>query len=273
MSENMRIVSLVPSHTEILFGMGLGDLVVGVTHHCDHPPEAAERERVGPFSKPDLEKIVALRPDLVVAGGRIHDAYASELKGRGIAVYSFEPAKVSDLLDGMEELAELAGRHEGKGAVAALRERLERISRLVEGCRPLRTAFVMGEATLAIPGPENCQYDALRICGAEPMPSREGAAFELVSWEDVAEFNPEVLIVCGYRIGEPVRKRCFGCSVVSRPCAREVGAVMAKPPLLRVDAVIKRQVYPVPCHFFCRPGPRLFDGMEWLAATVRELQG
>lgn len=271
MSKNMRIVSLVPSHTEILFSLGLGDLVIGVTQHCDHPPEAAEKERVGSFSKPDLEKIAALKPDLVVSGGRIHEAHASKLRERGIAVFSFEPTKVSELLDGMEKLAELAGRPEGKSAVVLLRERLERISKLAAGCRKPRVAFVMGEAELAVPGPANCQYDALKICGAEPMPSREDSAFELVSWEDVAGFNPEILLVCGYKIGEPVRKRCFGCSVRSRPCAREVGAVMANPALLRVDAVRKKRVYPVPCHFFCRPGPRLFDGMEWLAGVIREM--
>ncbi len=269
----MRIVSLVPSHTEILFGLGLGDLVVGVTHHCDHPPEAAERERVGAFGKPDLEKIAALEPDLVVAGGRIHESVAAELRGRGINVFSFEPARVSELLDGMEYLAELAGRPEGKDTVALLRERVEGISGLVAGCRRLKVAFVMGEGVLAVPGRANCQYDALLVCGAEPMPSREDASFELVSWEDVAGFGPEVLLVCGYRLGEPVRQRCFGCSSRNRPCAREVGAVMANPVLLKTEAVRRKRVYPVPCHFFCRPGPRLFEGMEWLAALVRDLSG
>lgn len=269
----MRIISLVPSHTEILFSLGLGDLVVGVTQHCDYPPVVTEKERVGYFGKPDLEKIVALKPDLVITGGRIHEGCASELRGLGIAVYPFEPTGVEALLHGMEELLELTGRRDGSAVVSGLRERLERISGLVRGCRHPRAALVMGEISLAVPGPANCQYDAMRIAGTEPMPGEEDLPFRRVTWNDVTGFNPEILLVCGYARGGVMKKRCPGCAVKNRPCAREVGAVIANPALAEVDAVKKGHVYPVSCHFFCRPGPRLFDGMEWLASLVSRLDG
>ena len=67
----MRIISLVPSHTEILFALGFGDQLVGVTAHCDYPPEVDKIQRVGFFGKPNIEKILSLQPDLVLLDSRL----------------------------------------------------------------------------------------------------------------------------------------------------------------------------------------------------------
>ena len=118
----MRIISLVPSHTEILFALGLGEQVVGVTVHCDYLPETENVERVGAFGDPDLKKIISLRPDLVLLDGRLQGGSMKELKRAGIRVFDFFPLTLDELIDGMEGLSMAA--EGGKHA----RQAIERIS-------------------------------------------------------------------------------------------------------------------------------------------------
>lgn len=125
----VTIVSLAPSHTEILFALGLGDQVAGITAHCDYPPEAAGKSRVGLFARPDLAKIISLRPDLVVAGGNITGSQGEELWKAGIQVMDFLPRTVVELFAGMEKIAEIAGvGAAGRDLAASFRERTGRVA-------------------------------------------------------------------------------------------------------------------------------------------------
>ena len=102
-----RIVSLAPSNTEILFALGLGDKVVGVTDWCDYPPEALEKEKVGGYDTPDIEKIVALNPDLIlVAYGTTMDVINS-LVGLGLTVFGIKTTDLDDLLDDIRRIGEI----------------------------------------------------------------------------------------------------------------------------------------------------------------------
>jgi iron complex transport system substrate-binding protein len=267
----MRIISLVPSHTETLFYLDLGEQVVGVTEHCDFPPEAEQKERVGDFGKPDLVKIAALRPDLVVAGGSVHRAPVEELRQNGIEVFDFQPDSVNSLLDGMEALLRIAPSTSGAARVDALRERKQRLEEHGrENARRLRLAFLVGESAMYVPGPANWQYDAFSLCGTAPLPAVGDALFIRVDWADIQAFDPEVILACGRSGQEQPRRRCPGCTVENRPCVRDIALIRENPALGSVAAVQSDGVYPVACHRFCRPGPRLFDGMEWLTALIRD---
>lgn len=268
----MRIISLVPSHTEIIFDLGLGSSLVGVTEHCDYPLEVAGIEKVGFFGKPDVEKIISLKPDLVLTGGRLHRHAVRRLTEAGICAFEFEPATVEELLQGMARILQMTGGTDQRGSVDILRKRLNMIRNMPFSGKGIRTAFVMGEETLAIPGPANCQFDALKICGCEPMPVKGAVSFEMVTWEKVADFDPEIILACGRSPGEPHKKRCPGCHINNRPCARDVGSIRNLMSLVNVAALRNGHIYTVPCHFFCRPGRRLFNGMEWLAKIVRDMQ-
>jgi len=94
-----RIISLAPSNTEILFALGLGHRVVGVTNNCDYPPEAQEKEKIGWYTIPDIEKIVALQPDLILAVGGIPMDVITTLEGLGFTVFGIEATDLADLLD------------------------------------------------------------------------------------------------------------------------------------------------------------------------------
>src|SRR3990172_7279396 len=109
-----RIISLSPTSTEILFALGLGDKVVGVTRYCDYPEEAKEKEIVGGFADPDPEKIMALKPDLILTFGTLQKSLVSKLEERGQTVFWFYPHTFADILESFERIGEITG----KSAVA-----------------------------------------------------------------------------------------------------------------------------------------------------------
>lgn len=263
----MRVVSLVPSHTEVLFALGLAEQIVGVTAHCDYPPQVKQKERVGNFAEPRLERIISMKPDLVVAGGKIHLGIVEELRRMGITVYAFEARSVEELLDHMCELSRITGSAGGQSLIDELKRRLDVIRQKRTGCYSPRTIFIMGSDVIVVPGPGVCQYDALQIAGAEQMPIGKDVSYAFVSWADIVKFDPEIILACGRPESGPPKRRCPGCTSRNRPCARSVESIKNRPELAVVSAVKSDRVSSVPCHFFCRIGPRLWEGMEWFLKT------
>ncbi|OAT79549.1 ABC transporter substrate-binding protein [Desulfotomaculum copahuensis] len=265
----MRIVSLVPAHTEILFTLGLGEQVVGVTGHCDFPPAVADKPRVGHFARPEPTEIIALKPDLVLAGGPVHRQVTAELREAGVNVFEFSPSTVEQLLDGMKEIAGLAGTEStGRQVVAALRARVDAVKAKTSGKDRPAVLFLMGGDPLTTPGPGSCQYDALYTAGAGMMTVAAGEPFAFIDWEDVVNYDPEIILACGHTPGQPRRKRCPGCKLEKPPCHRNVEELYDYPQLASVRAVKAHHVYPMPCHYVCRPGPRMVEGMEKLSELI-----
>ena len=147
-----RIVSLAPSLTETLLFLGLGERVVGVTEQCDFPPEAREREKIGSFIEPDLGKILRLKPDLILALGRIHERFIEEASGRDLPLLSLPSTKsVEDIFCLMEEIANIAQEGKGKALISLLRERLKLVKERVKPFPPPRVFRLMIEDPIVAP--------------------------------------------------------------------------------------------------------------------------
>jgi len=147
-----RIISLVPNVTEILFAIGAGPQVVGVSSYDDFPPETKALPRVGALLDPDTERIFALRPDLVIVYGS-----QTELEGQfaraGIRVYAYRHAGIGNVLQTMRDVARLAGRTaDGDRAVGDLQAQLDTIRARVRGRPRPRTMLVIGRDMGALRG-------------------------------------------------------------------------------------------------------------------------
>jgi iron complex transport system substrate-binding protein len=112
------------------------------------------------------------------------------------------------------------------------------------------------------------QYGAISSLGLELYPVESHISYLPLSWGDVANFDPEILLVCGRVPGRDKQKRCPGCSVKNRPCARDVEDIYQIPDIAGMKAVQEKRVFTIPCSFFCRPGPRILEGMEWLVGIL-----
>lgn len=290
----MRIASLLPSATEILFAVGAGDDVVGVTHECDYPPGAEDRPHLtasaidhegrtcaavdrhirtaihaGSSIYRLHESLLAqLAPDLIVTQElcevcavsytQVKEA-ARRLPG-DIPVLSLEPSSLEDIFLTIETVGDAVGKEERARALAdSLRRRVAAVEALP--APELRRRMVCIEWTDPLMAGGHWVPEMVRLAGATDPLGREGAASEYVSWEALIEADPEILVLmpCGYGLdgtlaaaGDVLDHPGFG----SLACARS----------RRVVAVDGSS-------YFNRPGPRIVDGLEMLAAIARSRPG
>ena len=279
----MRIVSLLPSTTEILFAIGAGDDVVGVTFECDHPPEARTRTIVSTSAMPEglapaeIDAFVAgamargedlyhlsedalagLDADLVVTQDLcavcavdvsvVDDALAH--LGCTAEVLTIDPHTVDEVLASILELGRATGRlAEATALVESQRSRLDAVRDRVAG-RP-RPRVMLLEWTDPPFAPGHWVPEMIEAAGGEPLLGATGAKSERVTWEAIHAARPEVVIAapCGYdRAGSQVLADALVAS----------GRLPSGVPVHAVDANAS----------WARPGTRLVDGVEELAALL-----
>jgi len=166
-----RIVSLAPNLTEIVFALGEGDRLAGDTDFCDYPAEAAQKPRVGGPINPNLEQVVSLAPDLVLATKAINRRETVEALARiGLPVFVTDPHSVEDMIASVEHIGKVL--HAEKTAaplVEDLRERLSNLDRRIAGAAPRRVLFVVWTDPLISIGRGTFIADALRRAGARSV--------------------------------------------------------------------------------------------------------
>ena len=279
----MRIVSLLPSATEILFALGVGDDVVGVTFECDWPPEARDRRVVSTTELPDgltpgeidteVRRRVAageqlyrldegaladLAPDLIVTQDLCEvcaidvddvDAALAHL-GCSADVLTLDPSRLDDVVASVVTVGERVGAgHRAVEVVASLTARLDTLAEAVAGRRRPRVAVL--EWTDPPFSSGHWVPDLVTVAGAEPVLGLAGDLSTAISWPEVAAAEPEIVVVapCGYRLDDAV---ALAQGVVDAGVLPDGAAVWAAD----ADAA------------FVRPGPRLVDGAEALGAIA-----
>jgi len=249
-----RIVSLAPNLTETLFALNLGDRVVGVTDYCDYPPEAATREHVGGTDSPNLEKIVQLQPDLVLAtrsgGNRL--ATVQSLDTLAIPVFTTDPHSVDDVVASVQRIGEIAGAPEQGRAVAdGLRRRLSAVAERTAGASAVPVLLVVWPDPLITVGRNTFIADALRRAGAENV-IQTAQDWPHASLEEVARRQPRYLIFA---------------SDHSEASNRQIAELSRRTGWRNLDAVRGARMV-VLSESIARPAPRLVDQIEQLARML-----
>jgi ABC-type Fe3+-hydroxamate transport system substrate-binding protein len=245
-----RIVSLAPNVTEMLFAVGAGPRVVGVTQFCDFPEAAKEKPKIGNFSNPDLEAVAAARPDLVVAAhGNSLDGIAA-LRRLGLSVFVTHPRTTTGVIRNMETLGRLAGQERPARRVAAeLRGRLARLERRLAGRSRRRALIVIWPDPLTVVGGLSYLNDAIRCAGGVNGAEAIREAYPKVDPERLITLAPEALIYPG---ADTARL----ASLARRPGVAETPAGRAK------------RVHAVTADWLLRAGPRLVAGIEEMARRL-----
>jgi iron complex transport system substrate-binding protein len=276
----MRIVSLVPSATEILFALGLGEQVTAVTHECDHPADAQNlpkvtRDVIGPGLAPaqidaavreltqqgrsiyelDEGALQRLRPDLIVTQALCSVCAVSVDDVRAVArrmdpvpeIVSLDPHTLGEVLGDVRTLAQATdAKDAGVDLAGAAAARIDRVKLAVRGARPVPVAFLEWLDPVFVGGhwvPQLIEY-----AGGIDLLGLPGEPSEQRSWEEVAAARPEVVVVspCGY----DVERAWLEVEAFREPLAA-----------LGADRIVVGD-------WFSRPGPRLIDGLEWLAREL-----
>jgi iron complex transport system substrate-binding protein len=279
----MRIVSLVPSATELLFALGLGGDVVAVTHECDWPPEARDlpkvtRDVIGPGLEPgevdravrtlteegrsiyelDTEAMHALAPDLIVTQAVCAVCAVAYDDVRALAdtmeprpeVISLDPATLGEVLGDVRTLAQATDRKDdGVALVNDAAERIDRVRLAVRAAERPRVAALEWLDPVYVAGHWTPQL--IDYAGGEDVLGLPGEPSEVRSWEEVRAARPDVVVImpCGYD-AERALEEAYSFE--------EELVALGSPRVVAVDASA----------YFSRPGPRLVDGLELLAHVL-----
>ena len=247
-----RIISLVPSVTEILFAIGAQDRLVGVTDFCDYPAEARRKPHVGGMLAPSLEGMVSLKPELVVVtnAGNRQETF-DQLERLRIPVYVVNPVTVADVLDLMGRLGRLTDRAEAADrAAAALRERVRAVSTRVESRRRPRVLYVLWPDPLIVPGRGSLVSELIALAGGESVTADGGEGYPRYSLEAALAHNPEIIVLASH-------------GSERTPLSRDKWER-----LQQVPAIAAGRLYTIDGNLTHRYGPRIVDGLERLARLI-----
>lgn len=251
-----RFVSLAPSNTEILFALALGDKVVGVTDFCDYPEEAKAIEKVGGI-EPNLEKIVALNPDLVLAigGSPAQVEKATEMEKLGLTVLVLEPGDIEGIMANVDLVGQAAGAEkEASELVAELRKRFDDITARVKGAESRPKVFFELDATDPskpyTPGPGSFIDALITLAGGSNIGAGAKMQWAQLSTEEIIAQDAEVIVLgdANYGVTAEMVKERPGWSVIT--------------------AVKNAAIYPIDDVLVSRPGPRIIDGLEALTRII-----
>jgi iron complex transport system substrate-binding protein len=286
----VKIVSLLPSATEIVYALGLGDALEGVTYECDYPSEATTKPVISdtalpqdrPLSSREIDEAVRdrmdrkepiyvlnkelikrIQPDLILAqdlcrvcavpSGQVEDALR-EL-GTDSEVVSLDPRNVSEILDGIIAVGRATGAEErAQDLVASLRRRIEGLKTQAVRLPTIRTFCLEWMDPPFVGG--HWVPEMVTSVGGENLLNEKGERSRTVKWKEIGDAQPEVVVFmpCGYYLSE---------------AEEEASRIYSVPEMRPTTAVQSQNVFAVDASsYFSRPGPRVVDGMEILAWTI-----
>ena len=242
-----RIVSLAPAITEGLFAIGAGPQVVGVTRYCDFPAEAKTRSIVGGFADPDVERVIGLAPDLVIAtSDTVTRERFDAIVALGLPVYTVNPRDLSGVAGTLRHLGELTGRREAAEASArAFETAVQAVDTRIAAQPKVRAMVLFSVDPPIAAGPSTFVDELLRHAGAANVAAGAPTSYPRYGVEGILSASPAVIFVTVPGGAAQLRKMLAGSSLATQDAVVEVDADLLE-----------------------RPGPRLAAGLEAIARRL-----
>lgn len=246
-----RIISTAPSITEVLFALGLGNRVAGVTQYCRYPVEAQQKPKIGSFLQPDFERILALKPDLVLVIKNPIQV-AERLRKLGVHAEEVNQDSIEDIFRSIESIGKLTGTDAAARKLSAdLRSQLDEIRAKARGQARVKALFLVGRSPGSLQGmvgvgPKTFIDELMTLAGGDNLLSNSPIQYPKVSLEQVLSGNPQVILDMGdfaHIEGKPLEAR------------QEFFTLWARYPNLA--AVKSRRVVQIDSDVFIHPGPRM----------------
>ena len=256
--EPQRIVSLAPSNTEILYALGLEDRIAAVTERCDYPPATADKPKVGGFSTVNVEKVVAMEPDLIFAAPANTEEVTDRLRSLGMTVVALDPQTIDDVLHDIDLVGRATGEEEQ--ASALIEELQARVGAVVENVTKNPTedpsvAHIIWHEPLWICGRDTFQDEVITMAGGiNAFGTVDG--WSIVNLEEFITTNPDCILVSS------------GSGMDRDEYDAIYNYIINEPRLQRLDAVRNDRVYIIDADIVSRGGPRIVDALEEVAGYL-----
>jgi iron complex transport system substrate-binding protein len=248
-----RIISLAPNITEILFDLGLDEEIVGVSIHCNYPEKAKTKVRVGSYISVDFERILFLKPDLIIATGAGNTREMVErLEKLGFPTYVIFTKNLSDILKSILHLGRVVNREkEASRVVQEMNQRSQRVVERAKGLPRPRVFLQIGEAPLVTVGKGSFADDILQLAGGENIASTEKEMYPRFGIEEVLKRAPEVILISSMNPKGDYEK-------VLQEWSR----------WKMIPAVKNGRIHLINSDLIDRPSPRIIEGLEEIARLL-----
>ncbi len=246
-----RIISLAPSNTEILYALGLGDKIVGVTAFCDYPEEALEVDKVGDFNGINFEKVVELEPDLVVNYGMLEDDALKMYNDAGIAVISFIPESIDEVIETIKQIS-IATYSEDRGndLVERMEEHRDEILAKVQDTEEVKVFYEIWHEPLMTAGAGSFVDGLINLANGVNVASDAEGEYPNYDIEKLIENDPEVYLTAN-DLPEKTAE-----SIMTRPGYEDIAAIK------------NGKIYLLDGNIVSRPGPRIVEALEIIAQKI-----
>jgi iron complex transport system substrate-binding protein len=247
-----RVVSLAPSVTEILFAIGLDQEIVGVTPFCDYPVQAQAKPKIA-YANPNLESIVALKPDLVLAPSTFLRAdLLAKLEQLKVPTFILDAKTVEDVPSHVQTVGRMLNRSAAADRVATeMRQRIAAIKGRAEALPRRRVLYVLNTEPFITVGPGSFIHQMIHLAGGANVAAQARTDYPRLSMEEVLKQDPEILIF---------------------PVGKAEGIPESEQQLWRrwttLSAVKAGRFHQIPADLLNRPGPRITGGLEALARII-----
>ncbi len=251
-----RIVSHVPSITEMLFALGLGERVVGVSDYCDYPEEAQSKPSVGNYFNPSIENIVALEPDLVLTDGHSEGIVQLDELEPPINYMVIDPKDIDGVFEDLELLGKVTGTEgEAEELIEDMQDSIAHVLALVEGAPQPRVLFIIDATDLTFPwtAGHGSFVDAfITMAGGENIAAQAEGAWVQLSLEEIVNADPEIIIL-------PAK---HGTAFTSPETLMEHSVWQG------TTAAKEGKIFIIDDDLVSRSGPRIVQGIEELARII-----
>jgi iron complex transport system substrate-binding protein len=248
-----RIISLAPNITEILFTLGLDEEIIGVSIHCNFPEKAMAKVRVGSYISLDFERIISLKPDLIIATGAGNTREMVErLERLGSPAYVIFPKNIEGILLSIEHIGQVVDRKkEASRIIHEIQRRREKVIELTRDLPRPRVFLQIGEAPIVTVGKGSFADDLIRLAGGDNVAGDEKKMYPRFGIEEILKRAPEVIIVSSMN-----------------PKA-DYGKVLKEWSRWKtIPAVRNNRIHLVDSDLLDRPSPRIIDGLEEMARIL-----
>jgi iron complex transport system substrate-binding protein len=251
--EPMRIVSLAPSNTEILFALGLGNKVIGVTSNCNYPQEATTKEIVGGYEA-NLEKIVELDPDLVLVYGPGDEGEVKLLRDAGINVLGFMPETIDAVIADIKTIGKITGTSNAADILTKdMINKRDEIIYAVKGKEKVKVFYEIWHDPLMAAGKGSFMDELITMAGGENIAEDADGAYPEYDLEQLVERDPEV-----YLTSEDTPEKT-------------VESIKIRPGFENISAIKNDRIYifkEAEADVVSRPGPRIIEALELVAKSI-----
>lgn len=252
-SDPKRIVSLAPSITETLYSLNLGKRIVGVTEFSSYPDEAKRKPNVGSYINLNIEKIISLKPDLIIAIADGNKKESVDTLGRlGYSVYAINPRCVKDIFQTIDNIGKITGCIDrASRLIKELKSRVNYIETRIKGIERPKVFFQIGINPVVTVGKDTFHNDLIKMAGGLSISGNEKAKYPRYSMEEILIKEPDIIIISSmYRGGDFDRNKREWMKWKSIP------------------AVKNGRIYIIDSDLVDHPSPRIIDGLEELARLI-----